>query len=209
MKNTKTYKLDKYLICKRALDMTLSFLALIMLFPLFVIIAIMIKFDSRGPIIFTSKRVGKDGKEFMLYKFRSMVKEAERLKGDLKHLNETDGPIFKIKRDPRITRVGRILRRTSMDELPQFFNVLKGDMSIVGPRPPLPSEVKEYTLHQMKRLSVIPGLTCLWQISGRSNISFYEWIELDIYYIQHRSFMLDLKILIRTIPVVIIGKGAY
>ena len=145
----------------------------------------------------------------MVHKFRSMVCGAEKLKEGLRHLDDTDGPIFKIKDDPRVTGIGKYLRRHSFDELPQLFNVLKGDMSLVGPRPPLPEEVREYTSHQRQRLSVIPGLTCLWQVSGRSDISFYEWIELDIYYIEHRSFLLDFKILIRTIPVVIVGHGGY
>ena len=201
--------LRKYLFYKRMLDVALSFLGLIVLSPLFIVVAITIKIDSRGPIIFVTKRVGKGGKEFLFYKFRSMISGADRLRDSLHHLSETTGPIFKIKEDPRITKVGRFLRHTSMDELPQLFNVLKGDMSLVGPRPPLPEEVREYTPHQKKRLSVVPGITCLWQISGRSNISFYEWIELDIYYIENRSFLLDLKILIRTIPVVISGEGAY
>lgn len=202
-------RMARYLFFKRLFDIIISFFALIVLFPLLIIVALVIKLDSRGPVIFIQKRVGKDGEEFLFYKFRSMVHGAERLKEHLHHLSETDGPIFKIKHDPRITRIGRFLRKTSIDELPQFFNVLKGNMSLVGPRPPLPEEVAKYTPHQLKRLSIKPGLTCLWQISGRSNISFYEWIELDIYYINYMSFLLDLKILIRTIPVVITGRGAY
>jgi exopolysaccharide biosynthesis polyprenyl glycosylphosphotransferase len=201
--------LKSYLIYKRALDIVLSIVIIILLLPLLAAVATAIRLDSRGPIFFVQKRVGKDGKTFSFYKFRSMVSGAERLKQRLEHLSETEGPIFKIKKDPRITRIGKFIRRYSIDELPQLFNVLKGDMSLVGPRPPLPSEVAKYTPYHKRRLSVRPGITCLWQISGRSNISFYEWVELDIYYIGYRSFLLDLKILMRTIPVVITGRGAY
>ena len=201
--------MQKYIFCKKILDKTLSLSAIILLFPFFLIAAIVVKLDSRGPVIFGQTRVGKNGKEFTLYKFRSMRHGAEELKSRLRHLDETVGPIFKIKEDPRITKVGKFIRKYSIDELPQLFNILKGQMSLVGPRPPLPEEVQEYTPHQRRRLSVVPGLTCLWQISGRSELSFYEWIELDIYYIEHRSFLLDLKIIIRTIPVVVTGKGAY
>jgi exopolysaccharide biosynthesis polyprenyl glycosylphosphotransferase len=199
----------QYLLYKRILDIVVSFAGLIALFPLFMIVAIAIRMESRGPIVFSQKRVGRNGKLFTFYKFRSMVYGAERMRQRLHLLDETVGPIFKMQKDPRITRVGRMLRRSSIDELPQLFNVLKGDMSLVGPRPPLPEEVAKYTPRQLKRLLVKPGITCLWQISGRSNISFYEWIELDIYYIQYRSFLLDFKILLRTVPVVIHGKGAY
>jgi len=200
---------DKYIIYKKSLDIALSFLILVVLFPLLAIVAILIRLDSKGPIIFGQKRTGKDGKEFTLYKFRSMIHGAEELKESLRYLDETTGPVFKIRHDPRITKVGRFLRRSSVDELPQLFNVLKGDMSLVGPRPLPTGEAEQYTPYQRRRLSVKPGITCLWQISGRSEISFYEWIELDIYYIEHRSFLFDLKILIRTIPVVVTGKGAY
>ncbi len=203
------FKKTQYLILKRLFDIIISFLVIMLLFPLFIIITIAIKLDSKGPVLFSQKRVGENGRTFAFYKFRSMVHGAEALRVKLEGLSEVEGPIFKIKQDPRITRLGKFLRHASIDELPQFFNVFKGDMSLVGPRPPLPKEVEKYTPHQMKRLSAKPGLTCLWQISGRSNVSFYEWVELDIYYIQYRSFLLDLKILIRTIPVVIIGKGAY
>ena len=202
-------RLNTYTRFKRLFDILISFMLLILLFPLFMILAIAIKLGSNGPLVFCQKRVGKNGKEFTLYKFRSMRHGAEESKSRLRYLDETVGPIFKIKEDPRITKVGRFIRKYSIDELPQLFNVLKGQMSLVGPRPPLPEEVREYTHHQRRRLSVVPGLTCLWQISGRSELSFYEWIELDIYYIEHRSFLLDLKIIIRTIPVVVTGKGAY
>jgi len=202
-------KSREYLISKRLFDIVISCLGLIVLFPFFIVVAAVIKLNSKGPIIFVQNRTGKDGKEFRFYKFRSMVHEAENLKDKVRSLSEVEGPIFKIKKDPRITKLGRFLRKSSIDELPQLFNVLKGDMSLIGPRPPLPEEVGQYTPHQMQRLSVLPGITCLWQISGRSEVSFYEWIELDIYYIEHRSFLLDLKILIRTIPVVLGGEGAY
>jgi len=198
-----------YLFFKRIFDIVFSLVALILLLPVFIVIAILIKIDSPGPIFFVQRRVGKGEKEFLFYKFRSMVHGADKMRDRLHHLNETQGPIFKIKRDPRTTKMGKFLRKSSMDELPQLLNVLKGEMSLVGPRPPLPEEVAKYTPHQLNRLTITPGITCLWQISGRSNISFYEWIELDIYYIQNRSFSLDLKILIRTIPVVLSCKGAY
>jgi len=202
-------RLKRYLFWKRVFDIVGASLVILILTPLLLFIVLAIKLTSRGPVVFSQERIGEDGKEFMVHKFRSMVCGAEKLKEGLRHLDDTDGPIFKIKDDPRVTGIGKYLRRHSFDELPQLFNVLKGDMSLVGPRPPLPEEVREYTSHQRQRLSVIPGLTCLWQVSGRSDISFYEWIELDIYYIEHRSFLLDFKILIRTIPVVIVGHGGY
>jgi len=201
--------LKKYIIYKKLLDIVLSFSMLVVLFPLLIIVAILIRLDSKGPIIFGQKRIGKDGKEFTLYKFRSMIHGAEELKESLRYLDETTGPVFKIKDDPRITKIGRFIRKYSIDELPQLFNVLKRDMSLVGPRPLPVEEAEQYTPYQRRRLSVVPGLTCLWQISGRNELSFYEWIELDIYYIKHRSFLLDLKIIMRTIPVVVTGKGAY
>ena len=195
---------------KRFFDIVLSILALILLMPLFVIIAIAIKLDSRGPVFFIQERVGYLGRNFFFYKFRSMYVDAEKRKKDLLDQNQSaDGMIFKMKDDPRITRVGRILRRTSMDELPQFFNVLFGDMSLVGPRPPLPSEVEQYSLEDRKRLNVIPGLTCLWQIKGRSDIPFNEQVKLDKEYIQSQSLWHDLLILIRTVPAILSGRGAY
>jgi len=199
----------KYLFFKAVMDKIFALIAIIVLGPVLILTAIAVSLSSRGPVLFAQRRVGKHGREFMFYKFRSMVSDAERLKSRLGHLDETQGPIFKIKQDPRITRIGKFIRKYSIDELPQLYNILRGDMSIIGPRPPLPEEVKQYTHHQLHRLSVTPGLSCLWQISGRSEVSFYEWIELDIYYIEHRSFLLDLKILIRTIPVVVSGKGSY
>jgi lipopolysaccharide/colanic/teichoic acid biosynthesis glycosyltransferase len=194
---------------KRLMDQAAGALALVILSPLFLALAIAIKLDSSGPVLYRSTRVGKGGKTFTFYKLRSMMHGAEQYRHRIAHLNEVTGPVFKIARDPRITRVGRILRRTSLDELPQILNILKGDMTLVGPRPPLPEEVQQYEAWQLRRLSVRPGLTCLWQISGRSRLSFDEWMRLDMEYIARRGFALDLKILIRTIPAVLSGEGAY
>ena len=198
-----------YTFVKRILDLIVSVIGLIVCFPLFLVIAVLIKLDSKGPVIFKQVRMGKGGRPFMFYKFRSMREGSEGLQEELRHLDITGGPIFKIKEDPRVTRVGRFLRRTTLDEFPQFWNVLKGNMTLVGPRPPVPEEVEKYTRLQRRRLDVKPGLTCLWQVSGRSEISFSEWIQLDLYYVQHQSLLLDLKILIRTIPAVLSRKGAY
>ena len=195
---------------KRFFDIVLSLMALIVLMPFFVILAIIIKVTSPGPIFFVQTRVGYFGRHFRFYKFRSMYQDAEKRKQALLAQNQSaDGVIFKMKHDPRITPIGRIIRKTSIDELPQFFNVLFGDMSLVGPRPPLPSEVQQYTLEDRKRLNVKPGLTCLWQIRGRSDIPFKEQVKLDKEYIQSNSLWQDLKILIQTIPAIISGKGAY
>jgi len=194
---------------KRPLDVVASLIGLVLLSPVFLVLAVLVKLDSPGPVFFKQLRVGKDGKEFEFYKFRSMVQDAEALKTKLMHLNELDGPVFKISDDPRITAFGRFLRRTSLDELPQLFNVLRGDMSLVGPRPPLPDEVANYESWQRQKLSVLPGITCLWQISGRNHIGFTEWMRLDIEYIRRQSFGVDLKILIRTLPAVLLRKGAY
>lgn len=198
-----------YDFLKRAIDVSIALSGIILLSPLFLVAAIIVKVDSKGPAIFRQIRVGRDGRHFLFYKFRTMRHGSERLKDSLKYLSHMDGPVFKIKRDPRITRAGRFLRKSSIDELPQLFNVLKGDMTLVGPRPPLPEEVKKYGKRELHRLSVKPGLTGLWQVSGRNDISFLEWMELDLYYIEHRSLVLDLKILIRTVPAVLSGKGAY
>ena len=198
-----------YKITKRVIDFVLAVILLIMLSPIFLIISLLIKLTSKGPIIFKQTRIGLGGKPFTFYKFRSMCVDAEKVREKLINLNEANGPIFKIKNDPRVTPVGRFLRRYSLDELPQFLNVIKGDMSFVGPRPPLPCEVKQYEDWHLKRLSVIPGITCLWQISGRSNLSFDEWVKLDLHYIETRSLWRDFVILIKTIPAVLLGKGAY
>lgn len=165
--------------------------------------------DPKGPIFFSQKRVGKDGKEFDMYKFRSMVTDAEERLKDLLELNETTGAMFKMKNDPRVTRMGHLIRKTSIDELPQLFNVLKGDMSLVGPRPPLPREVEEYTNYDMQRLLVVPGCTGLWQISGRSNIGFKEMVNLDLEYIQKRTILIDLKIIFKTVLVLFGSKDAF
>ncbi|MDA8233297.1 MAG: sugar transferase [Clostridia bacterium] len=194
---------------KRVIDIVASALGLVLLAPLFALVAVAIMVDNPGPVIFKQKRVGKNGRIFDFYKFRSMVVNAEELREELAAANEADGPVFKIKHDPRVTRVGAFIRKYSIDELPQLFNVLKGDMSLVGPRPPLTSEVEEYGDWEWRRLEVTPGLTCIWQVSGRSNISFDKWIELDIYYIENWSLWLDIRILLQTIPVVLTGKGAY
>jgi exopolysaccharide biosynthesis polyprenyl glycosylphosphotransferase len=197
------------LLLKRIVDVTFSLGVLIFAAPLMALVVLAIKLDSPGPVLFRQTRVGKGGKPFILYKFRSMAIGAEEQKDLLRDLNEADGPIFKIKADPRRTRMGRWLRRLSLDELPQFYNVLRGDMSIIGPRPPLPEEVAEYQPWHMRRLEIAPGITGLWQVSGRSELPFDEMALLDIYYVEQWSPALDLKILLRTIPTVLFGDGAY
>jgi exopolysaccharide biosynthesis polyprenyl glycosylphosphotransferase len=197
------------LILKRLIDLTLVILAAPLLLPLVLLITFLIKRDSPGNAIFQQVRVGKDGQHFIAYKFRTMVVDAEARKADLAALNEADGPIFKIRNDPRVTRIGRFLRRSSLDELPQLWNVLRGEMSLVGPRPPTPAEVEEYDDWHYRRLEVTPGMTGLWQVLGRSDTSFDEMVRLDIYYAENWSPALDLRILVQTIPVVLLGKGAY
>jgi exopolysaccharide biosynthesis polyprenyl glycosylphosphotransferase len=194
---------------KRGLDLCVSIVGLIFALPIMIITAIFIKLDSPGPIIFNQQRVGKWGKPFTCYKFRSMYVDAEERKAALMAQNEADGVVFKMKHDPRITRVGRYIRKFSIDELPQIFNVIKGDMSLVGPRPPVPIEVAQYEYDQYRRLNAIPGITGLQQISGRSELSFKRWVELDLEYIERQSLLKDLEILIKTIPAVIMAKGAY
>jgi lipopolysaccharide/colanic/teichoic acid biosynthesis glycosyltransferase len=194
---------------KRALDVTGAAVALVLSSPLLALAALAIKLESPGPVFYRSTRIGRDGRPFTFLKLRSMIRDADRHRHQLTHLNECDGPVFKISRDPRMTRVGRFLRTTSIDEIPQFLNVLAGDMSLVGPRPPIPEEVAQYEPWQLRRLDVRPGITCLWQISGRSRIGFQEWMRLDLEYIKRRSFWLDLKILLRTIPAVLSREGAY
>jgi exopolysaccharide biosynthesis polyprenyl glycosylphosphotransferase len=197
------------LLFKRIMDITFSFILLVFCLPLFLIISLLIKITSQGPAFFIQERVGLNKRRFNLYKFRTMVLDAEKLINKLEHLNEVDGPAFKIKNDPRVTAFGRFLRKTSLDELPQLINVLKGDMSIVGPRP-LPVRDYEGFSHdwQRRRFSVRPGLTCLWQINGRSEVSFKKWMELDLKYIDGWSFWLDIIIIAKTIPVLISGRGA-
>jgi exopolysaccharide biosynthesis polyprenyl glycosylphosphotransferase len=194
---------------KRCLGASLSALAIVMLSPLLIVIALLVKLTSKGPVLFVQERLGEGGRPFAMYKFRTMVVNAEALKQQLAKQNEASGPVFKIRRDPRITTVGRFLRKFSLDELPQLFNVLKGDMSIVGPRPPIASEVRHYRAWQLRRLSVKPGLTCIWQVSGRSGINFEDWMRLDLRYIDHWSLGLDLKLVLKTIPAVVKGVGAY
>jgi len=196
------------LFIKRNLDVVLSLVGLVLLAPLLLLITIVIKLNSPGPLFFKQERNGMNGRKFGLLKFRSMVVGAEDMQDELLALNEMDGPVFKIKNDPRITKVGRFLRKTSLDELPQLINVLKGDMSLVGPRPPIPGEVTNYETWQRRRLSMRPGITCFWQISGRNEIDFEQWMKLDLEYIDNWSLGLDLKILLNTIPVVLFGTGA-
>jgi exopolysaccharide biosynthesis polyprenyl glycosylphosphotransferase len=194
---------------KRVFDFTVSLLALPFLAPIMLVTAILIKLDSPGPILFRQERVGKWSKPFTCYKFRSMHVDAEERKKALLSLNEADQIIFKMKKDPRVTRVGRVIRKLSIDELPQIFNVIKGDMSLVGPRPPVPYEVDQYQYDVRRRLEVVPGITGLQQVSGRSDIEFNRWVELDLQYIQDQSLLKDIQILLKTIPTVLSGKGAY
>lgn len=195
---------------KRLLDIILSAMALLILSPFLLMIALAIKITSPGPVIFSQTRVGRYGRTFKFYKFRSMRTDAEQLKQSLMAQNQSaDGVIFKMKKDPRLTPVGGIIRKTSIDELPQLFNVLIGDMSLVGPRPPVPSEVALYTPEDRKRLDIIPGLTCIWQISGRSDIPFKQQVQLDKEYIASQSVWQDIWILIKTVPAILTGKGAY
>lgn len=194
---------------KRALDVTVVGVGLLIAAPLLLAIALAIKLDSSGPVFYRQVRVGKDGRHFWMLKFRSMCIDAESRLDALRARNEATGPLFKIRRDPRITRVGGILRRWSLDELPQLINVLRGDMSLVGPRPPIPSEVEQYEDWQMGRLRAVPGVTGLWQVSGRSEVPFHDMVRLDLHYIRNWSLGLDLEILLRTIPAVLTNRGAY
>ena len=195
---------------KRFMDILLAVMSIIIGSPLFLLTALLVKVTSPGPIIFSQVRVGKYGRHFKFYKFRSMYIDAEARKAELlKHNESGDGVIFKMKHDPRITPVGRFIRKFSIDELPQLFNVLLGDMSLVGPRPPLPGEVKTYSIEERKRLNITPGITCIWQVSGRSELPFQQQIALDKQYIAIRSAWKDLLILLKTIPAILTGKGAW
>lgn len=199
-----------YLVSKRIIDIIFSLLGIILLFPICIIIAFLIKIEDRkGSVIFKQVRVGENGKTFRIYKFRSMITNAEELKLLLVHQNEASGPVFKMKQDPRVTKFGRLIRKTSLDELPQLINVLKGEMTLVGPRPPLPEEVEKYSSYEMQRLRVTPGLTCYWQVNGRSNISFEQWIEMDLKYINERNLFLDIKLIYKTIFVLFGSRNAY
>ena len=194
---------------KRWLDVFLAGLILLATLPIWLIIVVAIRLDSPGPAIFVQERVGHRGRRFRFYKFRSMSNGAHQLKADLSHLNEMDGPVFKLREDPRVTRVGRLLRRTSLDELPQLLNVLSGDMSLVGPRPPLPEEVAQYRPSDMLRLAVKPGLTCWWQVRGRSQLDFDTWMAYDREYVYGLSFWVDIQILAQTAWAVLNCRGAY
>ena len=197
-------------IFKRTMDIILSILAVVAGSPVFLVTALLVKVTSPGPIIFSQVRVGRYGRHFKFYKFRSMYLDAEARKAELlKHNESGDGVIFKMKHDPRITPVGRFIRKFSIDELPQLFNVILGDMSLVGPRPPLPAEVRSYSLEERKRLNITPGITCIWQVSGRSELPFSKQIALDKEYIASRSAWKDFLILLKTVPAILTGKGAW
>ncbi len=198
-----------YILSKRIFDVISSFIGIVVLLPVYIIVALLIKIDSKGAILFSQERKGYKGKSFKMYKFRSMVTNAEELLKELEEKNEASGHMFKIRNDPRITRIGKFIRKTSIDELPQLFNVLKGDMSIVGPRPPIVREVAQYDSWHNLRLSVKPGLTGLWQISGRNDIGFEEMVRLDLKYIRERGFWYDFKIIIKTIPVLLGDSKAF
>jgi exopolysaccharide biosynthesis polyprenyl glycosylphosphotransferase len=205
---TSTPSSAEAMIIKRLLDIGASIMALIILSPIFLLTAVAIKLSDGGPVFFGQERSGLFGRTFKMWKFRSMVINAEELKKGLENQNEMGGPVFKIKKDPRITGFGRFIRKSSIDELPQIWNVLMGDMSLVGPRPPIPSEVEKYERWQMRRLSMRPGITCIWQVSGRNNIDFESWMKLDLQYIDNWTLFLDIKLLLKTVPVVLLRKGA-
>ncbi len=201
---------DPYaLAAKRAFDLVFSATVILLGSPVLLLIALAIRLDSRGPVLFRQVRVGRNGRTFDLWKFRTMCVDAEARLAQLRALNEVSGPVFKMRNDPRVTRVGRWLRKTSLDEFPQFWNVLRGDMSIVGPRPPIPAEVERYESWQRRRLSVRPGITCIWQVSGRSTVDFDQWMELDLQYIDNWSLMGDINIVLKTVPAVLFGRGAH
>jgi exopolysaccharide biosynthesis polyprenyl glycosylphosphotransferase len=205
---TTTPRNELLLILRRIFDFGGSLGLIVIFAPVFLLITLLIRLDSPGPIIYRQVRCGRNGRRFTFYKFRSMVQRAAERQSDLARYNEMNGPVFKMKRDPRVTRVGRFLRKTSLDELPQLINVLRGEMSFVGPRPPLPEEVEKYEGWQRRRLSMKPGITGLWQVRGRNRIDFDQWMKLDLEYIDNWSLWLDFKILLKTIPVVLSGKGA-
>jgi exopolysaccharide biosynthesis polyprenyl glycosylphosphotransferase len=203
-----TPKNEALLLLRRVFDLIGSFALILILSPFMLLIILVIRLDSHGPAIYRQIRCGLNGRKFIFYKFRSMIQGAETKREELDAFNLMTGPVFKMKNDPRVTRVGRFLRKTSLDEIPQLFNVLWGDMSFVGPRPPVPEEVEKYEGWQRRRLSMKPGITGLWQVSGRNQIDFQQWMKVDLEYIDHWSLWLDFKILLKTIPVVLFGKGA-
>jgi lipopolysaccharide/colanic/teichoic acid biosynthesis glycosyltransferase len=198
-----------YEISKRTIDFVSALIALLLALPMMIVLAIIIKVDSPGPVFFRQPRLGKGGRPFQMIKLRSMTQDAAEMHAVVAAGNEMVGPVFKIRSDPRVTRVGRFLRKASLDELPQLWHVLTGEMSLVGPRPPIPEEVARYEPWQRERLAVKPGLTCTWQVSGRSDIPFDRWVQMDIAYIRNRGFLHDLKILLLTVPAVFTGRGAY
>ena len=197
------------LALKRTIDLAVSLLFLLLLLPVVVVIAGAVRLTSAGPALFVQERIGRDGRPFRMYKFRSMRVRHELTREELRSLNEASGPVFKIRRDPRLTRVGRWLRASSLDELPQLFNVVRGQMSLVGPRPPIPEEYAEFGPRERGRLSVKPGLTCIWQVSGRSDLDYETWVDMDLEYISTWTLRGDLSLLVRTIPAVITARGAY
>lgn len=203
----KTLSLSTYLILKRLIDVVCSLLGLLVLSPLLLVIMLIIKKDG-GPVFFKQVRVGYKGEKFNMYKFRSMVVNAEELKAKLMDQNEMTGPMFKMKDDPRVTKIGKFIRRTSIDEIPQLINIIKGDMSLVGPRPSLPKEVEQFEPWMLERLEVKPGLTCFWQVSGRNDIDFEDWMRLDIKYVNERSILLDIKLILKTVLVLFGDKHA-
>lgn len=199
-----------YLVIKRIMDVMLALIGLVLLSPLFILVALLIKMeDPKGSVFFYQTRIGKNERPFRMYKFRSMVSNAEELLEKLLDQNEVGGAMFKMKEDPRITKLGKFIRKTSIDELPQLWNVVRGDMSLVGPRPALPREVMQYTSYDKQRLSVSPGCTGLWQVSGRNNLSFQEMLELDLEYIERRNLWLDIKVMLRTVKVMVFPNSAY
>lgn len=197
-----------YYVVKRTIDVVGALFGILFLSPILLVIAILIKLESKGPIVFSQERVGLNGETFKMYKFRSMVTNAEEILDKLRDKNEMSGPMFKIKDDPRITKMGKFIRKTSIDELPQLFNVLKGEMALVGPRPSLPREVVQFTDYQKLRLLAKPGLTCYWQVSGRNNIDFEDWMELDVKYVRERSTWIDIKLIFKTVGVLFGDKNA-
>ena len=199
--------IENSVFLKRVFDLAFSLVLLVVISPLFLLLAISVKLISEGPVLFKQERCGLNGRRFNLLKFRTMVKDADSMKAGLEHLNEMKGPVFKLKNDPRLIPFGRFLRKYSLDELPQFINVLKGDMSIVGPRPPLAKEVDQYDVWQRRRLSVRPGITCLWQVGGRNDVPFEDWMKIDLEYIDNWTILRDMKIILKTIPAVMRGTG--